>query len=76
MQTDEPRDYERDRSRSPRNDRRVDEDARARSASPGARDRMDDRYSNHLRLNPLQHPLTKLTTALRTSPCATAMTSP
>lgn len=43
---DEPRDYERDRSRSPRNDRRVDEDARARSASPGARDRMDDRPAN------------------------------
>ncbi|EKG13991.1 hypothetical protein MPH_08865 [Macrophomina phaseolina MS6] len=43
---DEPRDYERDRSRSPRNDRRVDDDARARSASPGARDRMDDRPTN------------------------------
>ncbi|KAF9638502.1 hypothetical protein BFW01_g9399 [Lasiodiplodia theobromae] len=43
---DEPRDYERDRSRSPRNDRRVDDDARARSASPGARDRIDDRPMN------------------------------
>ncbi|EOD52774.1 putative RNA-binding protein [Neofusicoccum parvum] len=43
---DEPRDYERDRSRSPRNDRRVDDDARARSASPGARDRLDDRPAN------------------------------
>mgnify|MGYP006877408427 CR=1 FL=1 len=35
--TDEPRGYERDRSRSPRGDRR-DDGARARSASPGGRD--------------------------------------
>ena len=34
---DEPRGYERDRSRSPRGDRR-DDGARARSASPGGRD--------------------------------------
>ena len=33
----EPRSYERDRSRSPRGDRR-DDGARARSASPGGRD--------------------------------------
>ncbi|KAF2141641.1 uncharacterized protein K452DRAFT_298326 [Aplosporella prunicola CBS 121167] len=40
---DEPRSYERERSRSPLNERRGDDDARARSASPGARDRIDDR---------------------------------
>ena len=34
---DEPRGYERDRSRSPRGDRR-DDGARPRSASPGGRD--------------------------------------
>lgn len=35
---DEPRGYDRDRSRSPRGDRRDMDDSRARSASPGARD--------------------------------------
>ncbi|KAL6705829.1 hypothetical protein ACN47E_006289 [Coniothyrium glycines] len=35
---DEPRGYERDRSRSPRGDRRDNENARARSASPNGRD--------------------------------------
>ncbi|KAK8161544.1 hypothetical protein IWX90DRAFT_272588 [Phyllosticta citrichinensis] len=40
--TDEPRVYDRERSRSPRIDRR-DDDLRDRSASPGARDRMVDR---------------------------------
>lgn len=39
---DEPRGYERDRSRSPRGDRR-DDGARARSASPGGR---DSRYAS------------------------------
>ena len=41
---DEPRGYDRERSRSPRADRRGDDDARARSASPSDRDRMDSRY--------------------------------
>ncbi|KAF2756529.1 RNA-binding domain-containing protein [Pseudovirgaria hyperparasitica] len=40
---DENRGYDRERSRSPRADRRGDEDARARSASPGNRDRGNDR---------------------------------
>jgi hypothetical protein len=35
---DEPRGYERDRSRSPRGERRDVDSSRARSASPGARD--------------------------------------
>ncbi|KAF2031322.1 RNA-binding domain-containing protein, partial [Setomelanomma holmii] len=35
---DEPRGYERDRSRSPRGERRDVDNSRARSASPGARD--------------------------------------
>ena len=35
---DEPRGYDRDRSRSPRADRRDLDDARARSASPNGRD--------------------------------------
>lgn len=35
---DEPRSYERDRSRSPRGDRRDNDAARARSASPNGRD--------------------------------------
>lgn len=35
---DEPRGYERDRSRSPRPDRRDLDDSRARSASPNGRD--------------------------------------
>ena len=39
---DEPRGYERDRSRSPRGDRR-DDGARARSASPNTR---DSRYAS------------------------------
>jgi transformer-2 protein len=35
---DEPRGYERDRSRSPRADRRDNDNARARSASPNGRE--------------------------------------
>ncbi|KAI9719343.1 MAG: nuA3 HAT complex component nto1 [Chrysothrix sp. TS-e1954] len=40
---DEPRGYDRDRSRSPRDDYRGNGDARARSASPGGRDGRDSR---------------------------------
>jgi hypothetical protein len=44
---DEPRDYERDRSRSPRRDRHEDSEARNRSASPNGRARGDDsRYAS------------------------------
>jgi len=42
---DEPRGYERDGSRSPRGDNRSGGDSRARSASPGGRDRIDNRGS-------------------------------
>jgi len=42
---DEPRVYDREDDRDLRDDRRVDEDARARSASPDGRDRMDTRYA-------------------------------
>ena len=38
QRVDEPRGYERDRSRSPRGDRREMDDSRARSASPNGRD--------------------------------------
>lgn len=44
--TDEPRGYDRDDDRDVRDirdDRRADEDARARSASPDGRERMDTR---------------------------------
>jgi len=40
---DSVNDYDREDDREPRDDRRGDEDARARSASPDARDRMDTR---------------------------------
>lgn len=41
---DEQRSYDREDDRDVRDDRRRDEDARARSASPDGRDRMDTRY--------------------------------
>ena len=40
---DSANDYDREDDREPRDDRRGDEDSRARSASPDARDRMDTR---------------------------------
>ena len=44
---DSANDYDREDDREPRDDRRGDEDARARSASPDARDRMDTRCVHH-----------------------------
>jgi hypothetical protein len=47
MVTDSANDYDREDDREPRDDRRGDEDARARSASPDVRDRMDTRCVHH-----------------------------
>jgi hypothetical protein len=47
MVIDSANDYDREDDREPRDDRRGDEDARARSASPDARDRMDTRCVHH-----------------------------